>query len=212
MHPYSTDQPDRWKRLVQLGGLAAVVVLLFDVIVRATLEAQLGIGWVPSFGVASYALYKLFSGVVWDHPVLRKFGIVEVPNLQGTWEGHLWTSYDVEDESKIADIDDPEDDLTAMETEISIRQTWDKLVVELDGPDSDSTSDGATIHVNDGSEPALSYTYENDPDYDAHDNLEFHYGTTTVTYDEDEDVLEGYYYTGKRRANYGKLRLERVDG
>ena len=134
MHPYSTDQPDRWKRLVQLGGIAAAVVLLFDVVVRTTLESQLGIGWVPSFAAASYAVYWLFSNVLWDHPLLRKWGIVEVPNLQGTWEGHLRTSYDVEDESKIADIDDPEDDLTAMETEIYIEQTWDKIVVELDGP------------------------------------------------------------------------------
>ncbi|MGQ3413854.1 hypothetical protein ACT4ML_16585 [Natrinema sp. LN54] len=125
-------------------------------------------------------------------------------------EGHLWTAHDVEDD-RIAAIDDPDDDLTAMETEIAIKQTWDRIIVELDGPESNSTSDGATIHVNDGIDSVLSYTYENDPDYDAHDNLEAHYGTTTVTYDKDEDVLEGYYYTGKNRTNYGRLQFKRVD-
>ncbi|MFC6769892.1 hypothetical protein [Natrinema soli] len=207
MHPYSTDQPYRWKRLVQIGEITAGLLL----ILRFVTSTQLGFAWAPSFAGASAVLYIAFSKFLWDHLLLRRVGIVEVPNLEGAWRGHLWTSYNVEDEEKIADIDDPDDDLTAMETEIYIEQTWDMIHIGLDGPDSESTSDGATIHVNDGSDPTLSYTYENDPDYAAEDNLEYHFGTTTVTYDKEEETLDGYYYTGKRRANYGKLKLERVD-
>ena len=98
--------------------------------------------------------------------------------------------------------------LVKMEATLRIRQSWDRILVELVGPNSTSKSTGATILFDDGP-PTLTYNYDNGGD-DFHDELDQHAGTTTIEYDSETETLEGTYYTGPKRENYGRLEVERT--
>jgi hypothetical protein len=99
--------------------------------------------------------------------------------------------------------------------EVEIEQSWRKMIVKLEGDDSSSRSLGASIITQQG-RPKLTYYYLNEPDYDAPDSYTMGYGTTSVKLyegegDNNEDVLDGIYYTGPDRGEHGKIHLTRVD-
>lgn len=79
------------------------------------------------------------------------------------------------------------DDLTKQETEITIEKTWDKILVTLNGPESPSRSEAATILVNDKAWPTLTYNYWNEGSM-TNDDLGPHYGTAVLVYHEDDFV------------------------
>ena len=206
MHSFSTDN-ERWKTYLYLGAIAFAI--------------SIGSGWVAqfvnkqygfavgsvSFGIASYGVYKLFTKHIWKWAVARQIGVTKIPNLNGKWEGHLYTSYEDAEASETAEIE--HEGLTPMEATVTIKQTWDKILVFLDGPDSTSESVAATILV-EGHWPTLTYNYDNSGD-DHHDEKNPHDGTTMLKFNQKEDTLSGKYYTGPNRENTGRLELKRVE-
>jgi hypothetical protein len=205
MHSYSTDQPRRWRVYFGLGAVALGLTFLSDKLAQF-FEVNYGVTiGALSFGVASIIVYTVFTKWLWDwHPV-RWIGLTKVPNLNGTWEGHLHTSYDGAEGSESAAQD--YDELTPMEATITIAQTWDKILISLDGPESGSESVGATLLVN-GRWPTLTYNYENSGK-DHHNGLNHHYGTTMLEYNPEDETLDGMYYTGPNRENTGRLEFNR---
>jgi len=94
---------------------------------------------------------------------------------------------------------------------LHIKQNWRKINVHLETHQSSSDSSGATILTNEGQWPSLSYQYENQPPPDTAETMEMHHGTTDLELKQDgaADVLEGIYYTGPSRRNYGRMKFER---
>lgn len=205
MHNFSTDQPRRHERYILIGIVSAVIYLGGIQVFGPVLGFSLGI--------VSSLLYLIFTKYLWKWEWLHEKGLVAVPNLNGEWEGHLYTSFD---ESEISDeqiVTEGRqiDGLTKMETSIKIDQTWDKILITLDGPESPSHSHGATVLVKKKAWPTLTYNYLNEGST-TNKELGLHYGTAALEYDEEKDKLEGKYYNRPdQRGTHGILELYRSE-
>jgi hypothetical protein len=207
-HGFSTDQPRR--RRVTLFGFGAAGVLIADNL-GSSIASITGYGIFAnvtiSFVLASTAVYFVVSRGLWNvWPISEAIG--SPPDLSGEWTGHLYTDTDEYDDEDVVAINEHGYGLVKMEATLRIRQSWDRILVELVGPNSTSKSTGATILFDDGP-PTLTYNYDNGGD-DFHDELDQHAGTTTIEYDSETETLEGTYYTGPKRENYGRLEVERT--
>jgi hypothetical protein len=204
VHSYSTDNESRTKVTALLGALSFAVILL-------------GPAYVPALSVLSFALifallYGIFNRYVWRWRIVRFPGIVQVPNLSGSWKGYIETSYqgNIPDEA-ISPEDDFDSEYTRIEATLEITQQWRRINVRLGTDSSLSDSKAATILVNENVWPSLSYQYENNPEPNTPAGMEMHHGTADLELrgNEDIDVLEGVYYTGPGRENHGKMRFTR---
>ena len=150
---------------------------------------------VPSFAGLFSALYWAFDRWVWGVSLLRKSGIVPVPNLNGRWNGTAWSSYDP--------------DGGGYAVSLVIRQRWTCMVITLETQTSQSRSITASLRSVDAPNPTLSYLYLNEPKTTAPETMNMHNGTTVLEFKK-EDVLEGNYYTGRGRTTHGAVRLIRA--
>jgi hypothetical protein len=94
---------------------------------------------------------------------------------------------------------------------LHIRQTWTRIVVELQSDQSSSQSETASIFVDKGVNPKLVYTYMNEPNPDQLKAMEKHSGTTLLELLSNSDGLHlnGHYYSGRGRGTYGEMQLKR---
>jgi len=205
MHSFSTDQPNRHRRYILIGVISAVIYLggirLFGMVIGFTI------------GLVSSSLYFAFTKWVWKWKWLRRKGLIAVPNLDGTWRGYVYTSAneDLIDNKQIVADGRQIENLTKQETKIEIQQTWDKISVTLDGPESPSHSCGATILINKKAWSTLTYNYWNDGSL-TNEALGAHYGTAILEYNENKSTLEGKYYNRPdQRGTHGVLELQRTD-
>lgn len=213
MHTYSTDN-DLRPRVVGYIGIGSYLLVLGIGAVLAFVNARVPFGAnlsAPATGAVFTGVYLLFASKFWNHWLLRRLRIVKTPYFAGTWEGYIQSSYDVGEGATDGGPD--EDEKT--EVEVDIRQSWRKLIVELNAPDSSSRSLGASVITKQG-KPQLTYYYLSEPKYNAPDTMTKHYGTTSLKFHENEgedgeDVLDGIYYTGPDRNSYGKLHLTRTE-
>lgn len=207
-HGFSTDQPRRRRITLFAFGAAGVLIAhnLGSSIASLTgysIFANLTI----SFVLASTVVYLVVSRVLWNlWPISKLIG--SPPDISGEWTGHLYTDTDEYDDEDVVAVNELGHDLVKMEVALRIKQSWDQILVELDGPNSPSKSTGATI-LFDHEPPTITYNYDNEGD-DFQDELDQHAGTTTVEYDPETETLEGTYYTGPNRENHGHLIVERA--
>ena len=149
---------------------------------------------VPSFAGVFSVVYWAFDRWVWRINLLRKSGIVPIPNLNGRWDGTAWPSYDPGGDGYVVSL--------------VIRQRWTRMVITLETETSRSRSITASLRSVDAPNPTLSYLYLNEPKATAHETMSIHHGTTVV--DLKGNILEGTYYTGRGRATYGAVKLTRA--
>lgn len=203
MHTYSTDNNLRPK-VVAILGIVSYILVRISADFLSDLDVTLPLGIevsVAMTGIVFTFVYLGFSKWAWDFLILRLLGIVKTPNLEGEWTGTLQSSFHSEQSNSPTEI------------EVHISQSWRRLSVELDAPNSSSRSLGATILSQQG-KPELTYYYRSEPDWDAPDTMNMHYGTATLTYHEDNDggdILQGMYYNGPDRDSHGQMRLEREE-
>jgi hypothetical protein len=93
---------------------------------------------------------------------------------------------------------------------MTIHQTWTKIVIQYQTETSTSCSRMAAINVTPGPSEGLAYEYMNDPKATATGTLHAHRGFAFLRPSPNGEVLEGEYYTGRDRANQGRLQLRRV--
>ena len=204
MHSFSTDQYNRNRLYILIGVISALIYI------EGIRRFGLGMGF--TIGIISIALYILFVKFIWKWKWLHRWNLVSVPDLNGCWEGYLYTSAPEESipEAEIIREEPQIYGFTKMEASIKIEQTWDKIRVTLDGPQSSSHSRAATILVEQKAWPTLSYNYWNEGG-NTSDQPGPHYGSAFLEYDEDEDKLEGRYFNRPdHRGTHGILDLERV--
>jgi hypothetical protein len=210
-HAFSTDRRKR-RRKVYFG--IGAVGLLITLYLGPALAMLTGIGDFASisisFTLCATAGYLVVSRWLWRVDALA--GVLgSPPALSGRWEGYLYTSSDEYNEDEVLAVDQLGYDLAKMEITMRIDQTWDAIGVYFDGPESDSDSTGATFVLDADSDEAATLTYNYENDGDDLSDLEHHVGTTMLEYNPKSDTLEGTYYTGPNRGNYGLIKVERVE-
>jgi hypothetical protein len=213
MHTYSTDNDNR---LIVYGVLGFAAYLLI-----------LGIGWTTSlltrglpaitggtisWGLAFTLLSKAYIRYGWKTTVARSLGASRAPDFSGEWQGYIKTSYSGEiDEDALHESNDPSAEMQRVAATLHIEQTYRKISIHLSTANSASDSTGATILTKDGRWPSLTYQYGNQPDVDSEPSMTSHDGTADLSLKQnsEHDVLEGFYYTGPGRENYGDMFFER---
>jgi hypothetical protein len=138
--------------------------------------------------------YTLFEKKLWRTGILRQFGLVRVPILEGAWKGTITTSFD--------------EHAATHNVEVQICQTWTRIAVNLRGKDSTSHILAATLLTESPEGVVLSYQYRNEPLPQAVGTMQIHYGTARLTLS-NTGRLEGEYYSGRGRQNFGSIRIER---
>lgn len=213
MHTYSTDNDTR---IVIYGLLGVISWFLVVGIGQATSLLASGLpaltGGTISWGLAFTGLSTAFSRFGWKTNIARATGASKSPDFSGKWDGYIKTSYDGHiPETALHESNDPEADMQRVAASLHIKQTWRKISIHLSTDNSESDSTGATVLTQDGRWPSLTYQYGNKPDADTEPSMASHDGTADLSLkqDREQDVLEGFYYTGPGRENYGEMYFER---
>jgi len=194
MHPYAIDSDERKTVIFVLSLFAVALTYALHLLLTKT-----GIQWpwwleAPSVGGVFLLLYKLFDGWGWRLKGLRKFGFVKIPDLNGYWraEGHSLTQGE------------------KYQANVQIRQTWTHISITMETEHSRSHSLTASILVNQPDGTPVSYEYRNEPKPTALPTMHAHRGTAILRL-KNSTLLEGEYYSGRDRLNYGSLILRRKE-
>ena len=193
MHSYSTDSNER----MTIPFYIAVISILSAWFLPKLLELMgLSVPWwfdAPAVMGFYGIFYKLFDNIVWKW--LAKIGLIGTPNFNGIWDGHFFSSYDGHTTQKPATIE--------------IKQTWTKMCVVFKNGTSRSKSVTSSIITTNADGFVLSYEYQNEPNYNSVSTMQIHRGFTRLTLSRDKRELEGEYYTGRGRLNYGTMQFRK---
>lgn len=196
MHPYASDSDERKTMsfgifLVSVGivwGSELIAAYAFD-FTGFELTA-------PSILFVAGSFYSLYNRHIWRWKLLQKVGLVQIPDLNGTWTGHGRSSHN--------------GDPAEFAITVVIRQRWTSILICAETEVSSSKSLSASLLVNQRCRGELTYSYQNAPRPHAPKTMEAHRGTAWLVFRAD-GVLEGEYYTGRGRLNYGELHLRREE-
>lgn len=192
MHSYSIDSNDRTNipfYIAVIGILCAWLlpkgVSFLHLSVPWWLDAPAAMGF---YGL----LYKFFDKKGWKW--LSKLNLIQTPDLNGHWSGYFMSSYDNHTEKKAAQLE--------------VKQTWNKICIVFKNDTSRSKSISASILTENGEGIVLSYEYQNEPGYYVVNTMQIHKGFTKLVLT-DNQKLEGEYFTGRGRLNFGSMQFER---
>jgi len=195
MHPYVIDSNERVRIVLWISMIAVLLAWgigqsqeKFNFIIPWWFDAPSVLGF---FGL----LYKLVDCYLWKIPILQKIGFFKTPDLNGKWITYINSSHDDYSQNISANV--------------TIKQTWTRIVICLNGSQSSSTSRIASILVENSGQTLLSYEYMNQPNSNAPNTMHIHFGFTRLILSDDKRILSGDYYNGRGRANCGTLRLEK---
>ena len=191
MHSYETE--GRGKVVVAIIAVSVLLVWLLHVGLAATnFEPRWWLS-VPSFAGCYSVLYWLFDRYLWRLGLLRRLGLIRLPNLNGKWVGAVESSYN--------------QDGRAHSVSVVVMQRWSKVLVRLETENSRSHSVMASLRTVDLPNPELSYQFVNEPKSNAPGTMGMHRGTATLELI--GSGLEGDYYSGRGRGEVGTIKLRR---
>jgi len=195
MHPYATDSNERQKITF---GLAVLAVGIAWALFRLFAFVHFTVPWwldAPSTMGIFGLFYAAFDKVLWRKGWVRRIGLVKVPDLEGRWQGHVRSSFDQNTENHVVSV--------------CIKQSWTRISLVLESTSSDSQTLVGSLQVNTPEGPVFSYQYRNEPKPDALETMQIHYGTARLVL-RDAVVLDGDYYSGRGRQQYGSIILRKV--
>lgn len=193
MHAYSIDTNERKNILLVLAVISIVFSWGFYKILG---YYQLSLPWwVESPSVLFFygLFFIIFDKWLWQY--LEKVNLIKTPNLTGEWNGNLKSSFN--------------NHSSEIKATLKILQTWTKIKILLTTNQSSSHSESASIVIDTPEEKYLSYQYINDPKSNAVETMNIHRGTVRLVFDEKKNTLEGEYYSGRGRQNFGSLYFVR---
>ncbi len=193
MHSYDAEGRGRI-----YAGMAVLSVGLVWAIDRGLNVTSIDPPWwlsAPSVAGAYAILYWLFDRHVWRWRLIRRLGLLSVPDLNGQWSGEIDSSFG--------------DEGTKRNVKVNILQRWSSMLITLQADESSSHSTMAALRARDIDSPELTYTYANEPRARATDAMQSHRGTCTLRLAAGR--LEGNYYTGRGRGTVGELKLVRTE-
>jgi len=195
MHFYTTVSNER--------KLISIYIAVISILLAWVLNRVLGVmpftlpWWIEAPSVIGFysLLYAIFDRYLWSWQILRRLGIVKVPNLSGSWNGYVASSFD--------------EYAVKHDATIRIFQNWTKIAIILETNYSKSVSLIAAIVTENPIGIVLNYEYLNEPKANAKHTMHAHRGVARLTLQPDGKALEGDYYTGRDRQNFGILIFER---
>jgi SMODS-associating 2TM, beta-strand rich effector domain len=194
MHAYASDSLDRnlapWMMAVCAVGVAYLYVVL-------SRTFQYSLPWwfeTPSIMLVYGLFHWVYDSHLWKLKV-RGIALSQIPDFSGTWYGELRSSHD---------------EGSMVEGMLIVHQTWTRIVIEFRTDSSTSFSRMASLNVAPGASQGLIYEYSNDPRGNSRETMHAHRGFTFLTLSADGKWLEGDYYTGRDRTNFGTMRLRLV--
>jgi hypothetical protein len=184
-----------WLQLFAFIGLWIFVLYVSKMSFEINTEA---LRKLPEVVTGYLVLHVAFSRWAWRWPVFRGW-LVPYPDLQGTWEGELQTTWR-----------HPETGIVPgpIPVTIGIRQTFSSVSVVMFTAESMSYSTAASLSEADESGlRRLSYTYTNTPEVRVRDRSIVHDGAAALRIVGDErGILQGEYWTNRR--SIGAMRLK----
>jgi hypothetical protein len=149
---------------------------------------------IPSITLIYGILFYFFDNYFWKWRIFKIVGIIVADNLNGKWMGVAKTSYD--------------NFLNDIPVTLNIKQTATGVVIQGIFDSSKSISLNANFERSEVDDSvALFYFYRNEPNYDAVNTMATHEGSVKLIYNKVENRLEGSYYSGRDRNNYGTLKV-----
>lgn len=173
-----TDQlPSKWQTIIDVSGATGSLVLV-------------------------YLILKWYDNKLWKYGVgLLK--IVNVPNLNGTYEGDLISSH--EDQST--------GEQTKLKCVMRVYQTASRIYIEMDFINSNNTttSKSHSEHVEDT--PAdykiLRFIHHNGGSFD-YQELGQHHGLTELRYYPRTKEFKGTYFNSPQRKTHGTINVKKI--
>ena len=203
-YAYSSDERRKWTVWLYRVSLALGLLLGFLLAALGAVLDQLALAIVvqpPATMVLFRTVHNLFETRLWRNTWLRKFGLVNMPNLNGRWQGYVESSFDNKLASK-------PDSLITRDVTVDIVQTWNQIRISWQANESTSSSNVAAIELLDSCNSELHYLYYNRTRIFSHPNMHAHSGATRLQIGENE--LTGEYFTDRDPATKGDIHLERV--
>ena len=195
MHPYATDSNERFYVLLALIPLSFWLAATAEIGLKAA-----NVTWRPEAdfladpGSAAFCylvLYQLFDRWLWKWSLLRWIGLIKIPNLNGSWQATLKSSYNNYQAEYTGSVE--------------IKQTWTAISIRLLRPQSHSYSQSASVLTDAGEGTRVSYEYLNEPQIGEASTMAIHRGTAVQVLHEEKNQrrLRGQYYTSFGRSNVG---------
>lgn len=196
-HTYALESKERVYVPLFLAAAGMLAALALHMVIDSF---KIALPWwldAPSL-VGFYGLFhRVYNERLWRSTILRRMTLASTPNLNGHWEGHLTSSFD-EHASKL-------------DVKATIVQSWTKIAVELSTPTSDSHSIVAALSTEDSGSAILSYEYVNEPRANAESTMQMHRGFASLIVNQTGQTLDGIYFSGRGRQNYGSVYLRKTD-
>jgi len=203
LHDYSIDRHPKEIVFFILAFLAISIAPSLNRLIAhlvEDLDVATGWGWgsvtaIPVFGVFGF-IYWLFNTRLWRYKWLR--GLLLVPDLNGTWHCDGVTVLRQGAEAN-----------TPWSGQITITQSWSKLLLHLKTGQSASRSFSASISREPGVGYCLLYQYANDPGAEQAE-LRKHDGAAEILFSEDCSTGKGSYFTDQHRKTVGTMTLRKA--
>lgn len=139
-------------------------------------------------------LYWLFSKHLWKNCLISK--LHNIPDLSGKWNGTLTSSYT-----------DNNGNPTILNINVQIKQTWDKISIKCEFPQSSSNSKAASLYIDENQGDILTFTYINDANEPTW-NTRMHEGCNILVHE--GNTLRGRYFTNRDNGTHGTINLRKT--
>ncbi|GAF21003.1 hypothetical protein JCM19047_670 [Bacillus sp. JCM 19047] len=194
MHEYSIDA-EHSKIFFYLSALSilisGIIATLLNVLIGKIpfIEFTVSITAIGIFGI----LYALYNKYIWKWKFLKTIGLVQIPNLNGRWKGEFRSSY--------------HDFNKSLPVVLVIEQTSSKICIRGKFNHSKSSSNTASLKINEGGGIKLLYSYYNDKDPRSYEiGTSNHRGYASLEIN--SDSMEGNYFNDPtNNQNHGELTL-----
>lgn len=194
MHSYAVDTKERAWTAVALAAIAVLIAAgVSALLTRLSITVPWYIGAPTPVGVFG-VLFFIFDR--WGWPLAARAHLSRLPDLRGTWTGVVCRR---------------DGNTVELPVVVYLRQTWQRLSIELGSGNSTSQSTMASLDLAGRSHTCMTYAYSNAPRPGSEVDMHAHMGTATVELSVDGRTLSGDYYTGRDRHSVGTIELHLDD-
>jgi hypothetical protein len=194
VHPYSIDAEERRTVPFFLAILGILAALGLN---KSLAWLNFSLPWwfdAPATMGFYTLFYMAFDRWIWRLSLLHTLALIRTPRLSGKWKAEIASSFGERGGTHAANVE--------------IRQTWTRIVIELETAHSRSHSSVAGVVLDAPNGPVLTYEYLNEPTGAATTTMHMHRGVARLRLTSQGQVLQGEYYSGRDRQNHGSLRLD----
>jgi len=195
MHAYRTDAQNRDKvRFYIILGAILLTLLLYYLLQVFKVAVPWYIECIGTPTAASFygIFHWFFDNFLWCYRIRQFRPFSAIPDIRGTWKGELHSSYNN----------------TNIEVVVFIRQTWEKLSIQLESDTSRSYTTMSVLNPDGDEHSGLQYVYHNIPR--PFGTTPDHWGYSDLQLSPDDKTLTGSYATIGRSRNRGTITLHLV--